>query len=484
MTGGLRPYAAYKDSGEPWLGEVPSHWEVLPNRALFAEVKERDHPEEQMLSVTIKKGVVRQRTLLADTSKKDSSNLDKSAYKLVCPGDIAYNKMRAWQGAIGASGLRGIVSPAYVVERPRAGTDSRYLHHLLRTPSFANEAERWSYGITSDMWSLRPEHFRMISACRPPLQEQSAIVRFLDHADHRIRRYIGAKQRLMKLLEEQKQAIIQRVVTRGLDPNVHFTRCGVEWVGEMPEHWNEMLLSRCLRRIDQGWSPVAAEGEISPDQWAVLTLSSVKRGVFNAAAIKPVPVSAKIPEGIEINDGDLLLTRSNTRGLVGDVCLVHGARSRTLMCDLIYRLTPEPTRLDSAFLMFQLLSPLCRRQIERDARGSSETMPKIAQGRIRSWRVVVPPLAEQRVIVEMIVVATKNIDDAVRRAQAETSLLREYRTRLVTDVVTGKLDVRAVAEGLSAEVQEDAALEEPDTDGDDDGSDGQDDGIGEAEVAA
>ena len=154
MIADLTPYLAMKDSGVPWLGEVPKPWEVLPNRALFAEVKERDHPEEEMLSMTITKGVIRQQAFLVDSSKKDSSNHDKSAYKLVRPGDIAYNKMRAWQGFVGGSDYQGIVSPAYVVERPHDGTDSRYLHYLLRTPVFSKEAERWSYGITSDMWTL------------------------------------------------------------------------------------------------------------------------------------------------------------------------------------------------------------------------------------------------------------------------------------------------------------------------------------------
>ena len=160
----LHPYPAYKDSGVPWLGKVPAHWSILPMRAIFAEVIERDHSDQQMLSVTITEGIIRQRALLADSPKKDSSNQDKDAYKLVRPGDIAYNKMRAWQGAIGVSVYQGIISPAYVVQRPRQGADARYLHYLLRTPSFAKEAERWSYGITSDMWSLRPEHFKMIYA--------------------------------------------------------------------------------------------------------------------------------------------------------------------------------------------------------------------------------------------------------------------------------------------------------------------------------
>ncbi len=449
----LTPYPAYKDSGAPWLGEVPVHWEVLPNRTLFTEVKERDHPEEQMLSVTITKGVIRQQALLTDSSKKDSSNQDKSAYKLVRPRDIAYNKMRAWQGAVGVSDYQGIVSPAYVVQRPREGADSRYLHYLLRTPAFAKEAERWSYGITSDMWSLRPEHFKMIRGCLPPLPEQTAIVRFLDHTDRRIRRYSRAKQKLIALLEEQKQAIIHQTVTGQIDvrtgqPYPAYKPSGVEWLGEMPAHWDEISLGRCLRRIAQGWSPTAAEGEIEPNQWSVLTLSSVKRGMFDATAIKPIPISAKIPEGIEIEDGDLLLTRSNTRELVGDVCIVEGARPKTVISDLIYRLTPEPAILERRFLMFQLLSTLGRRQIERDARGSSGTMPKITQRHIRSWRVLIPPLEEQHCIVKIIKDTEKTINNAVKGVRAELSLLREYRTRLIADVVTGKLDVREAVAAL------------------------------------
>src|SRR5690606_5046530 len=197
----------------------------------------REHPEEQMLSVTIKSGVVPQKILLEDSSKKDSSNQDRSAYKLVCPGDIVYNKMRAWQGAVGLSQYRGIVSPAYVVQRPRSTVDGKYFEYLFRTPAFAKEAERWSYGITSDMWSLRPEHFKVIRSVAPPLDEQRAIVRFLDHATRRIDAYIRAKRKLIALLNEQKQAIIHRAVTRGLDPNVKMKDSGVPWLGEVPEHW-------------------------------------------------------------------------------------------------------------------------------------------------------------------------------------------------------------------------------------------------------
>lgn len=252
MIDGLKPYPAIKDSGVSWLGNVPEHWNVLPNRALFAEVKDRDHPDEEMLSVTITGGIVPQKALLAGSSKKDSSNLDKSAYKRVQPHDLAYNRMRAWQGAIAVSDLRGIISPAYVVMRLRERQCPRYFHYLYRTPQFASEAERWSYGITSDMWSLRPEHFRLIYTTVPPVPEQIAIVRFLDHADGRIRRYIRAKQKLIKLLEEEKQAITYRAVTKGLDPNVQLKPSGVEWLGDVPKHWDVKPLKHFVPHVTVG----------------------------------------------------------------------------------------------------------------------------------------------------------------------------------------------------------------------------------------
>ena len=206
----LSAYSQQKDSEQAWLGLVPKHWQVLANRGVFSEVKERGFRDAEMLSVTIGRGILRQSDLLKETSKKDSSNLDKSKYKLVRPRDLAYNKMRAWQGAIGVSKFTGIISPAYVVMRPHiASVVPRYFHFLYRTPAFAKEAERWSYGITSDMWSLRPEHFKMIYTLVPPPDEQELIVRFLDWASVKLGKAIVAKRKVIGLLEEQKQAIRQ-----------------------------------------------------------------------------------------------------------------------------------------------------------------------------------------------------------------------------------------------------------------------------------
>jgi type I restriction enzyme S subunit len=326
-----------------------------------------------------------------------------------------------------------------------------YFHHLYRTPQFAKEAERWSYGITSDMWSLRPEHFKMIYTPLPPPVEQAAIVRFLDWVNGRMERAIRAKRRVIALLHEQKQAIIHRAITRGLDPSVPLKPSGIPWLGDIPQHWDAPLFGRLLTRIEQGWSPVAAEGELAAGQWAVLTLSAVRRGAFNPLAIKPVSRTANIPAGIEVGDGDVLLTRSNTRDRVGDVCIVRRPRAKTILCDLIYRLQVRAGAINTEFLVYQLLSRVGRGQIERDARGSSGTMPKISQGHIKSWRILLPPIDEQQRVVETIDADSVPVNTAISRLEREIDLLREYRTRLVADVVTGKLDVREAASLLPDE---------------------------------
>ena len=441
MIANLIPYSEMKDSGVEWLGQVPTHWEVLPNRALFDEVKERDHPEEAMLSVTITKGVIRQRELLADSSKKDSSNQDKSAYKFVRPGDIAYNKMRAWQGAVGVSDYHGIVSPAYVVERPRDGTSSRYLHYLLRTPAFAKEAERWSYGITSDMWSLRPEHFKMIYGCLPPLPEQAAIVRFLDHADRRIRRYIRAKQKLITLLEEQKQAIIHQAVTGQIDvrtgqPYPAYKPSREEWLEDVPEHWEVRRLKSKLRPVDRR-SSSGTETLLSlrRDFGVVVYAEHFSRPPQGVTLVgyKLVEAGQLVVNRLQANNG--LLFCSRLSGVVSPDYSVFAARSP----------------VDMEYLGNLLRTVTYKTHFRRESTGlgtGSAGFLRLYDDRLLETPVALPPLEEQSTLLVSLSEITASLCRAIGRQHVGIALLREYSTRLIADVVTGKLDVREAAARL------------------------------------
>ena len=465
MSVDLTPYPAMKDSGVPWLGEVPKHWKVLPNRALFAEVKERDHPEEQMLSVTITKGVIRQQALLVDSSRKDSSNQDKSAYKLVRPGDIAYNKMRAWQGSVGVSDYQGIVSPAYVVERPRDGTDSRYLHYLLRTPAFSKEAERWSYGITSDMWSLRPEHFKMIYGCLPPLPEQATIVRFLDHADRRIRRYIRAKQRLITLLEEQKQTVIHQAVTGQIDartgrPFPVYKPSGVEWLGDVPEHWDIFQLGRLIELLT-GF-PFKSEGFTQDaDDIRLLQGVNIAPGKVRWNDIVRWPVRDRpsyLP--FELHAGAIVLGMDRPIIQSGvRVATIEESDLPSLLLQRVARIRPK-RKLRADFLILLLAGKSFSVYLTPIFTGIS--VPHLSPEQIRLFRFALPGVMEQEKIVKWTVANTKTVESAVERTLREIALLREYRTRLIADIVTGKLDVREAAARLPDEVEEPEPLDETD----------------------
>ena len=458
MIADLKPFAEYKDSGLPWLGQVPKHWSIFPHRALFEEIKEREHPNEQMLSVTITRGVIKQRDLLAGSSKKDSSKLDKSAYKLVCPGDIAYNKMRAWQGAIGVSYLRGIISPAYVVQRLRGKHNSRYFHHLFRTPGFAKEAESWSYGITSDMWSLRPEHFKAIYSPIPPAEEQAAIVRFLDHATRRLDKAIRDKRKIIALLNEQKQAIIHRAVTRGLDPDVPLKDFDIPWLGQIPAHWEVLPVKRCSTVISKGTTP-STEGRDILETGPIRFLKAENISLFGAGIVDYPRAfidqeTHNVLRRSQLHENDVLFVIAGaTLGKIGIVRANHLPANTNQAVAFIRpnkKVTPE-------FLSIWLQSSRIKEQIWLNAVQSAQ--PNLSMKSLGNFPVPLPSVEEQTAIVQRLDTELTVPNTTISRFEREIELLREYRTRLIADVVTGKLDVREAAKHLP---EIDVAAAEPD----------------------
>lgn len=454
MINGLKPYPKYKDSGVPWLGQVPAHWEVMPHRALFEEVKEQNHPEEPMLSVTINRGVVKQIELLTDSSKKDSSRLDKSAYKLVCPGDIAYNKMRAWQGAIGVSDFRGIVSPAYVVQRFRGTDNHRYFHYLFRTAAFIKEAERWSYGITSDMWSLRPEHFKLIYSPHPPLPEQTAIVRFLDWAERRLLRAIRVRQKRITLLEEYKQALIHQVVTGQIDvrtgqPYPAYKESGIEWLGQMPTHWEVRRLRQVATMLVSNVDKHNKDNEIPIRLCNYVDVYKKDRITENIRFMSASATKDEV-ERFRLQKEDVAITKdSETRDDIGVPGLIECSAP-----DLVYGyhlaiLHPHKEVLKGPYLFRAIQSQGVAIQFHVGANGV--TRFGLSHNAIKTILVTLPPVPEQTAIVRFLDNETEKVDTAIATDRRAIELLKEFRTRLIADVVTGKLDVHEVAARLPEE---------------------------------
>ena len=228
----LRPYSAYKSSGIDWLGDVPEDWDVRRTKTLLRERSEKGRPSEALLAATQTKGVVRKeqyenRTVLA---LKDLHLL-----KLVKIGDFVIS-LRSFQGGIEYAREQGIISPAYTILYPVDSSLHDYLALLFKSKPYLENLTLHVTGIRQgqniDYSELSRSYLPL-----PPLPEQAAIVRYLDYVDRRIRRYVSAKRKLIGLLEEEKQAIVNRAVTRGLDPNVRLKPSGVEWLGDVPGHW-------------------------------------------------------------------------------------------------------------------------------------------------------------------------------------------------------------------------------------------------------
>ena len=240
MTSELRPYSAYKASGAEWRRKVPEHWNVRKLRGALRLTTERNRPELPLLSVVREQGIV-----LRDVTNKDENHNyipdDLTNYKVVQRGHFAINKMKAWQGSYGVSKFDGIVSPAYFVFTVD-GVDGDFFHTAIRSQAYVPYFTQASDGVRIGQWDLSLARLREIPFSVPPLPEQAAIVRFLDHVDLRIQRYIRAKQKLIALLDEQKQVVIHQAVTGQIDvrtgrPYLAYKDSGVEWLEEVPEHW-------------------------------------------------------------------------------------------------------------------------------------------------------------------------------------------------------------------------------------------------------
>ena len=217
VTKGLDPDAKMKDSGVEWIGEIPTHWEVRRMATLFQEAIRPGEPSLPVLSISIHDGITDDELAPEDRDRRVSQIEDRTKYKRVVPNDLAYNMMRAWQGAFGAVTVDGLVSPAYVVAEPTDAFRTGYIEHLLRTPMSIEEIRRHSRGIADFRMRLYWDYFRDLKVCLPPLQEQDRILSRINHETARIDLLAGKTQLSIDLLKERRSALITATVTGQID---------------------------------------------------------------------------------------------------------------------------------------------------------------------------------------------------------------------------------------------------------------------------
>ena len=443
MIASLKPYPAMKDSGLPWLGEVPEHWEVRRLKYLLRERDVRSSAgNEQLLRVSQFTGITERRRADGD-EKPDTRAESLVGYKLVAPEDLVVNIMLAWNGSMGVSRFSGIASPAYCVYRFNASAVPWYYHHLLRSPAYKARIKAVSTGIVESRLRLYSDDLYRLDGLLPSLPEQAAIVRFLDLADRRIRRYIRAKQKLIQLLEEQKQAIIHCAVTRGLDATVRLKPSGVEWLGDVPDHWEISRAGKVCEFI----SAKAHEQFVEPNGQHICVTArfvstdgrSIRRCTRNLSPAQRgdvLIVMSDLPRG-----------RALARAYFVDDDRSYAVNQR--VCIL------RATRVDPRYLAF-----VANRHPELLAHDDGFNQTHLPNAAFKIMRLPLPPLDEQSAIAAALVRATNASDASRERASREIDLLTEYCTRLIADVVTGKVDVREAAARLPNEADVPALMNE------------------------
>ena len=449
MTSRLQPHPGYKPSGIPWLGDVPEHWETPRLKGYVTNAIDLTRaPIDGELYLALE----HVESWTGRFSEAGNGVSFSGQVKRFHAEDVLFGKLRPYLAKVTCPKRNGVCVGEFLVLRPYdAHLSPRYLEQLLRSKPAIDAIDSSTFGAKMPRadWQFIGDLFFPL----PPLPEQRAIVRYLDYVDWRIRRYVSTKRKLVTLLEEEKQAVINRAVTRGLDPNVRLKPSGVAWLGDVPEHWYVRKITRMFS-VGSGTTPPTDQPEYYGGEIAWITTSELRESVLTSTkktvtkeALRVFPTLRIYPTGsIAVAMYGATIGRL---GILGTPAAVNQA------CCVF----SDSKGMEPWFWLYWLQS----RRDHLIAMGCGGGQPNINQELLRSLQVPTPPLDEQRGIVERLNEATAHIDKAIARSRRQLDLLQEYRTRLVADVVTGKLDVREAAAQLPDEGDDQEQMEESGT---------------------
>ena len=423
-----KPYPEYKDSGVEWLGELPEAWQVKRLGQYLFERREKCSDKEYLpLSVT-KNGIVPQ----LDTAAKSDAGDNR---KLVRKDDFVINSRSDRKGSSGISNLDGSVSLISIVLELRS-IEPQFVHHLLRSYPFQEEFYRFGKGIVADLWSTNYSEMKNINIPIPNIEEQLTIAAFLDYETARIDQLIAKQQQLIELLKEKRQAVISHAVTKGLNPNVPMKDSGVEWLGQVPEHW---VVSRIKNyaKIESGHTPsrqVEAYWENCTIPWVSLNDSKTLKEVdyisdtyYQISELGMANSSAHL-----LPEKAVLFTRDASIGLSA-ITTKPMAVSQHLIAWICKEEKVIPEYL---LLVFYAME----KEFERYTFGA--TIKTIGMDDVRSLTAAFPDIDEQKKLISWAFTKLEKLKSALQKAESTIALLQERRTALISAAVTGKIDLR------------------------------------------
>lgn len=423
----MERYSEYKDSGVKWLGEIPSHWELLKSKYLWKETFENSTSgKEDLLSVSQYTGVTK--------SKADSRSESLIGYKIVHKDDLVINIMLAWLGGLGVSNDEGVVSPAYCTYKLIRNYNPKFLHYLYKTPMYLAEFARHSTGVVPSRWRMYTDDFGQVVSLLPPVEEQDAIVRYLDAATSKIDKAIAMQQKMIDLLNERKQIIIQNAVTKGLDENVEMKDSGVEWIGMIPKHWE---ISKLKYLIDAPLKYGANEAsdliDYSCPRYIRITDIDTN-GKLKEETYRSLPMNKAEP--YLLKKGDLLFARSGAT--VGKAFLFEEDYAA---CYAGYLIKAHMDLQKVLPKFVYLYTQTFAYQRWKESIFIQATIQNISGERYANMQIPMPTLEEQNKIIDMLTPKMQRFDSAITNCQRQITLLQERKQIIINEVVTGKVKV-------------------------------------------
>lgn len=464
-------YPHYQPLRSRWVPRVPVHWLLLRAKNFLREIDDRSKTgEETLLSMRMLRGLVPHN----DVSVKRIAPENLVGYKKAQPDEMVLNRMQAGNAMFFRNRQPGLVSPDYAVFRLLRDDNPEYLGHLFRSwpmrGLFRSESKGLGTG-TSGFLRLYSDRFMALEIPLPPRPEQDQIVAYLRAQDAHVARFIKAKRDLINLLTEQKLRIIDHTVTCGLDDTVALKSSGIEWLGEIPGHWEVALIKHVA---DVRFSGVDKHSHDHEKPVRLCNYTDVYKNdciTDDMELMRATATAAEIAR-LTLKEGDVILTKdSETPDDIGIPAWVPVDLPGVVCAYHLGLLRPVPNRVLGEFLFRAIGSARTAQQFHVLATG----VTRFALGKhdVKNAVIALPPVEEQKAICRWITDECKPLDDAIARTEEEIKLIREYRDRLIADVVTGQVDVRSWQPSPDDVVAEEdlAALagdEEIETDGEDD----------------
>ena len=465
MTTDLKSYPAYKPSGVEWLGDVPEHWEVKKIKNLarsdHKSFVDGDWIESPYITSEGIRLIQTGNIGIGEYREKGFRYISEETYKeFACtefqPGDVLVCRLgepvaRACLAPL--LGKRMITSVDVCILKPRDDVNAQFVVHCMSSRQYLDWVGSLVRGSTRDRISRS-----MLGAFPmplPPLPEQTAIVRYLDYVDRRILRYVSAKRKLIAVLEEEKQAIVNQAVTRGLDPNVRLKPSGVEWLGEVPEHWEVVQLGR-IGKFSKGGGGTK-EDEVDVGLPCIRYGDIYMHHKYHIERSRSYISLERSSNYTPMQYGDILFAGSGeTIDEIGKSAVnLFDAKAYCGGDVILFRPGIE---VNSRFTGYA--TDCVQSAYQKSCMGRGITIMHIYSSQLKYMRLALPPVAEQSAIAEYLDKATTDVEAATARARRQIQLVQEYRTKLIADVVTGKLDVREAAALLPDEADDEESMDE------------------------